>query len=140
MKVILDTNVLISALLTPGGNANEVYLAWRGKRFELLTAADQIDELRRVSRYPHLRPFLTVSRVGELVNNMRNATVLARLPPLPAEWASNDPDDDFLVTLALAGEADWLVTGDRRAGLLARGSVGNTRIATLAQFAKELVA
>ena len=50
---------------------------------------------------------------------------------------ARDPDDTFLLAMALAAEVDWLVTGDRRAGLLQRGSFGRTRIVTPAVFCAE---
>lgn len=52
-----------------------------------------------------------------MMNNMQRAIVLERLPVPPQGFEVNDPNDAFLVTMALAGEANYLVTGDRRAGL-----------------------
>ena len=51
--------------------------------------------------------------------------------------ALDDPNDAFLIAMAPASEADYLVTGDRRAGLLQRGSIGRTRIVTPAVFCTE---
>ncbi|MHB0889408.1 putative toxin-antitoxin system toxin component, PIN family [Acidithiobacillus sp.] len=137
MRVILDTNVLLGALISPHGPPDAIYRAWRAARFELVTSAAQLDELRRVSRYPKLKAILPAHRVGTMVNNMQRATVLDELPPLPECINANDPNDAFLLTMALAGEADYLVTGDRRAGLLQRGSIGRTRIVTPAIFCSE---
>ncbi len=52
MRVILDTNVLLGALISPSGPPETIYRAWRAARFELVTSPAQLDELRRVSRYP----------------------------------------------------------------------------------------
>jgi predicted nucleic acid-binding protein len=49
----------------------------------------------------------------------------------------NDPNDLFLLSMALASEADYLVTGDRRAGLLQLGSAGRTRIVSPVTFCNE---
>jgi predicted nucleic acid-binding protein len=65
---------------------------------------------------------------------MRRSIKLDALPPLPEGIEVNDPNDAFLLAMALAGEADYLVTGDHRAGLLQRGSHGRTRIVTPATF------
>jgi putative PIN family toxin of toxin-antitoxin system len=137
MRVILDTNVLLAALISPYGPPDTIYRAWRATRFELLTSAVQLDELRRVSRYPKLKTILPAHRVGTLVNNLQRAVVLDPLPTLPAGIDAADPNDVFLLAMALAGEADYLVTGDRRAGLLQRGHVGRTRILTPAAFCAE---
>ena len=137
MRVILDTNVLLGALISPHGPPDAIYRAWRAARFELVTSAAQLDELRRVSRYPKLKTILPAHRVGTMVNNMHRAIVLMQLPPLPDGIDADDPDDAFLLAMALGGEADYLVTGDRRAGLLQRGCMGRTRIVTPATFCAE---
>lgn len=137
MRVILDTNVLLGALISPLAPPDTIYRAWRAARFELVTSAAQLDELRRVSRYPKLKAILPAHRIGTMVNNMQRAIVLDALPPLPGGMEAADPNDTFLLAMALAGEADYLVTGDRRAGLLQRGSVGRTRIVTPAAFCAE---
>ncbi|HIG4026952.1 TPA: putative toxin-antitoxin system toxin component, PIN family, partial [Klebsiella pneumoniae] len=59
------------------------------------------------------------------------------LQQCPIEHEADDPDDAFLLAMALAGDADYLVTGDRRAGLLQRGHIGRTRIVTPAIFCAE---
>ena len=139
MRVILDTNVLLGALISPHGTPDAIYRAWRAGRFELLTSQVQLDELRRASRYPKLKAILTAHRVGTMVNNLQRAIVLPALPPLPEGISANDPDDDFLLSMALVGEADCLVTGDRRAGLLGRGSLRRTRILSPAVFRSEFL-
>ena len=137
MRVILDTNVLLGALISPHGPPDAIYRAWRAAKFELVTSTAQLDELRRVSRYPKLKTILPAHRVGTMVNNMQRAIVLGALPSLPDAMEINDPNDAFLPAMALAGEADYLVTGDRRAGLLQLGAAGRTRIVTPATFCSE---
>ena len=137
MRVVLDTNVLLSALISPHGAPDTIYNAWRAAQFELVTSTVQLDELRRVSRYPKLKTILPAHRIGAMVNNMQRAIVLEHLPSLPEGVEVNDPNDAFLFTMALVGEADYLVTGDRRAGLLQLGSAGRARIVTPATFCAE---
>jgi putative PIN family toxin of toxin-antitoxin system len=139
MRVILDTNVLLGALISPYGPPDVIYRAWRAARFELVTSTAQLEELRRVSRYPKLKTILPAHRVGTMVNNMQRAIVIVNLPPPPDDMELNDPDDVFLLSMALASEADYLVTGDRRAGLIQLGSAGRTRIVTPATFCAEVL-
>ena len=134
MRVILDTNVLLGALISPHGPPDAIYRAWRAGRFDLVTSTEQLAELRRASRYPKFRTILPAHRVGTMVNNMQRAVVLEHLPPLPDGIEATDPNDAFLLSMALIGEADYLVTGDRRAGLLQRGNIGRARIVTPAVF------
>lgn len=96
-------------------------------RFDLVTSTAQLGELRRVSRHPKLKTLLPAHRVGAMVNNMQRAMAPGVLPPLPDGMEANDPSDGFLLAMALASEADYLVTGDRRAGLLQRGAAARTQ-------------
>ena len=139
MRVILDTNVLLGALISSLGPPDIIYRAWRAARFELVTSTAQLDELRRVSRYAKLKLILPAHRVGTMVNNMQRAIVLGELPPPSETMDLNDPNDVFLLSMALASEADYLVTGDRRAGLLQRGNAGRTRIVSPATFCSEVL-
>jgi len=137
MRVILDTNVLLGALISPHGPPDTIYRAWRAAKFDLVTSTAQLDELRRVSRYPKLKTILPAHRIGTMVNNMQRAVVLGVLPPLPDGVDVSDPNDAFLLAMALTGEADYLVTGDRRAGLLQLGNLGRARIVTPTVFCAE---
>ena len=137
MRVVLDTNVLLSALISPHGAPDIIYHAWRAARFELVTSQLQLDELRRASRYPKLKAILAPHLVGTLVNNMQRAIVLERLV---STFEADDPNDAFLLSMASDGQANFLVTGDRRAGLLQRGHSGPSRIVTPAAFCAEVLA
>jgi putative PIN family toxin of toxin-antitoxin system len=139
MRVILDTNVLLGALISPHGPPDIIYRAWRAAKFELVTSTVQLEELRRVSRYPKLKTILPAHRVGTIVNNLQRAIVLDTLPPPPDDMDLSDPNDIFLLSMALASDADYLVTGDRRAGLLQRGKAGRTRIVSPATFSAEVL-
>ena len=131
MRVVLDTNVLISALISPGGWPDSLYQAWRTGRFALISSEAQLDEFRRVSRYPRLRPFLQSAAAGTMLNEIRLLAVL--VAHLPKVHASPDPADDFLLATALAGHADHLVTRDKD-DLLALGRFKRTRIVSVSQM------
>lgn len=137
MRVVLDTNVLLSALISPHGAPEAIYRAWRESRFELVTSMTQLDELRRVSRYPKLKAILPAHRIGAMVNNMQRAVVLENLPNLLNSVNLNDPNDAFLYVMALAGGANYLVTGDRRAGLLQLGIAGIAQVVTPSAFCEK---
>ena len=137
MRVILGTNVLLGALIAPHGPPDAIYRAWRAARFDLVTSTGQLDELRRVSRYPKLKTILPAHRIGTMVNNLQRAIVPDAMPPLLADVKANDPNDAFLLAMALAGEADYLVAGDPQAGFLQCESIGRTRIVAPATFCAE---
>ncbi|THF57236.1 putative toxin-antitoxin system toxin component, PIN family [Pseudothauera rhizosphaerae] len=136
MRVVLDTNILFSALISPHGAPDMIYRAWRTARFDLVTSRAQLDEIRRASRYPKLQAVLQPAKVGVMINNLQRAVVLEQLP---RNFEADDPDDAFLLAMAEVGKADFLVTGDRRAGLLQRGHLGRTRILTPGTFCIEVL-
>jgi putative PIN family toxin of toxin-antitoxin system len=74
MRVILDTNVLLTALISPLGPPEAIYRAWRAARFDLVTSSAQLDELRRVSRYPKLKGILPAHRVATMINKLHQKT------------------------------------------------------------------
>jgi uncharacterized protein len=139
MRVVLDTNVLLSALISPYGAPDRIYKAWREARFSLVTSTAQLDELRRVSRYPKLKAILPPHRIGAMVNNLHSAIVLERLEALPGNVTLSDPNDAFVYVMAWQGDADFLVTGDQSAGLLQCGNAGRARIVTPSMFCTEVL-
>ena len=135
MRVVLDTGILVAALIMTDTPPALIYQAWRKKRFELVTSEWQLDEFRRVSRYPKLRRFLKPVEAGNLVNGLRHqATVLETLPTLEL---SPDPADNPVLAMAEASQAQYLVTGNKK-DVLALGTIGDTQIVTARQFVKAL--
>lgn len=131
MRLILDTNILISALIPIGGLAHRLWEAWRVTRFTLITSDEQFEEFRRVTRYPRLQPYIRPADAGTMLNELRDRAVV--LSNLPTVTISSDPNDDFLLAMSSVGQADFLVTNDRK-GLLSLKQYGRTRIVTLQEI------
>lgn len=111
MRVVLDTNILLSALMTRGTPPDRLYEAWRHGRFDLVSAEKQIDELREVVRRPFFQTRLRASEIGRMINDIRR--LAAMCDTLPTVQRSPDPADDFLLAMCEASSADYLVTGDK---------------------------
>lgn len=77
---------------------------------------------------------LQPAKVGMMIDNLQRSIVLERLPQ---GVDAADPDDALLLAMAELGSADFLVTGDRLAGLIERVHYGRTRIVTPTQFCSE---
>ena len=131
MRVVLDTGILIAALITKDTPPDRIYQAWRKRRFELVTSQWQLDEFRRVCSYPKLRKYLQPIEAGNLVIGLRlQARFLENLPDVDL---SEDPDDNPLLAMAIAGDVDYLVSGDKR-DVLALKKVGKASIVTARGF------
>ena len=131
MRVILDTNVLVSALIRRDGVTSQIVDAWSYDRFVLLTHARQLEELRTVTRRPRVRALIRSAEAGRLINQLRdNAEFVGRLPLIQR---SQDPDDGFLLAMCEGGSADYLVTGEK-AGLLMLERHGRAQITTARAF------
>jgi putative PIN family toxin of toxin-antitoxin system len=132
VRVVLDTNVLISAQIARGGTTDAIVQAWQGRAYTLLTCEEQIEELRDCFSRPWLVPErIRRHEAGRLINHMRRFAVF--VASLPAVTRSPDPEDDFLLALAGSGRADYLVTGDK-AGLLPLRTHHGARIVTSSEF------
>ena len=92
-------------------------------------------ELKSTLRKPYVAAHCKPHDAGRLVHVLRKLTL--NIEDLPLVRRSADPDDDFLLALAQAGKANYLVTGDK-AGLLALKRHMGTRIVSVAQFSKLL--
>jgi putative PIN family toxin of toxin-antitoxin system len=129
--LVIDTNLLISALLGGKSLPAHLIILWRDGWFDLLTSSDQLDEMMRVTRYPKLRERLAPVLAGRLINELRDMTVLVKNPPVVT--ISPDPYDNYLLGIAAGGSADFLVTGDKR-DVLALRLFRGTKIVTVRDF------
>ncbi len=110
MRVVLDTNVFIAALLVPTGVAALVLKAWSEHRFTLLYNTELILELREVMTRPRLRARVKRHRVGALVRRIKAHG--ERVYSNRNVVQSADPKDDFLFAIVQNGAADYLVSRD----------------------------
>lgn len=130
MRVVLDTNLFLSAMLSDAGPPARIVAAWGEQRFELVTSEDQIAEVKRAARYAKLRPLVPRAALGRLVNALRSAEIV--LKRLPRAGGARDPADDYLLAMAIAVDTEYLVTGDR--ALLSVERIAVTRIVTPRRF------
>ncbi len=131
MRIVIDTNIFVSALLSQTSLPAHLIDLWREGRFDLLISVEQFDEMRRVTRYPRIRERLAPALAGRLLNELRDLAVM--VGKLPRVEVSPDPHDDYLLAMAVAGSADFLVTGDKL-HLLALALHQGTRIVGVRDF------
>ena len=111
-RVVLDTNVVLSALLFGGGPAARVRAAWQGGHFIPLASAATAQELVRVLAYPKFA--LSAGEQHDLLADYLPWVQVVNIPdPPPAVPRCRDPHDVPFLHLAVAGKAHTLVSGDK---------------------------
>lgn len=111
MRVVLDVNVLISALLSRTGAPARLLERWLEGELELVVCEKLLDELARALRSPKLSDRIAESDARELLELVRDLSEFVPDPADPPPIRSQDPHDDYLIALA-AREHARLVSGD----------------------------
>ena len=111
MKVVLDTNVLVSGLLF-GGTPGRILTAWSGARFTLVASPDILDEYRRVGQELAAGREPLVRALDALLAMVAVHALVVNAPPLTSP-VCEDADDDKFLAAALAGGATVVVSGDK---------------------------
>jgi uncharacterized protein len=131
LRVVLDTNVVLSALVFGKGRTALLRAAWQDGRFSPLISTATAQELVRVLACPKFR--LGAQQQEELLADYLPYAEAVRIPrPPPAVPVCRDPFDMPFLHLAAAGRADALVTGD--ADLLSLARVGRCPIMSAEAF------
>lgn len=113
MRVVVDTNVIVSRYLTPHGRVARIVELWEQDAFKLVVSEMILSEYDRVLHYPrHRRKHqLTDAQLEEIGESFREFADLVEPGETPAV-VTEDPDDDHFLACADSGGADCLVTGD----------------------------
>ena len=111
LRVVLDVNVLVSALLSPAGSPARLLRAWRAAWFELVVSPALLAELTRTLAYPKLAARVAPEQAAAFITWLAGDAQLVADPETPAPIASPDPRDAYLLALAATQRA-MLVTGD----------------------------
>ncbi len=130
MRVVLDTNILIGALITKGTPPDELYKAWLRGEFDLIVSHFQFAELEAVLARPRLRKFVHANEANIMIEELRSLAVITETGQ--SENLSPDPDDDRILASAIAAQADLIVSGDKR-DMLALAEVRGIPILTARQ-------
>lgn len=112
MRAVVDVNVLISAALSARGSSADILRASRDGVFEMIVSDLLIAELTRALAYPKIRKRIPAENAAAFVGWVRDHATFAENPAGPPAITSPDPDDDYLLALAIDRRA-FLVTGDQ---------------------------
>lgn len=139
LRVGLDTNVVLSALVFGGGQAGQLRRAWQAGAFVPLASAVTVQELVRVLAYPKFA--LTRAAQDELLADFLPYAQTVRMPqPPPPVPECRDPLDVPFLQLAVAGQAQRLVSGDKDLLVLAQAfcQASGCRIITMSTLIETL--
>jgi len=111
-RAVLDTNVLVSGLISPSGPSARLLIELHSGAFELVVSPTLLAELSDVLRRPKLRHYVNEPEADAFVEFIRTASIVINDPQPPAQPLTADPGDDYLIGLAAAAKIDALVSGD----------------------------
>jgi len=115
MRIVLDSNILVRAVISPSGPAGAVFDLIQPPHL-LLTSSAVLEDFADGLRYPRLRAFhgLTDDQIDRVVQAVNADAEIVQLPsPADIPVVCTDRDDDFIVSTAVLGRADVLCTRDR---------------------------
>lgn len=137
MRVLLDTNVLLSKFLAKSQPYTVIdQLLTRAMRgdYALLVPEEVIDEMKHArAKKRFLAERISVAEMEEFIELLRDMAEIVPWQTEPIPAVLRDPRDDFLLTAAALANADYLVTGDRDL-LDIRQHLDQPRILTAAEF------
>ena len=136
MRVVVDTSILVRALIMPHGSVGPLLLHLRQGDYTLLYAQSLLEELVDVLNRPRIRHKYQLS--DEDIEAVVGLILLRGEPVVPKEriTACRDPKDDKFLEVAVAGKADVIVSGDE--DLLALNPIAGVPIVPPAAFLQML--
>jgi uncharacterized protein len=111
LRVVADSNVLVSALISSSGAPSELLSLWADGAFDLVVSRRLLEELSGVLARPKLRSYVEPGEAEAFVAALAENGVAARDSDV-VERVSPDPRDDFVIALGVAAGADVVVSGD----------------------------
>ena len=135
-RIVVDTNVLVSALLNPHGSPALIIDAVLDGKFFLISSHAVINEARRVFSYPKLQKFfekngISSREINELLKKLAKIMLF-----VPGEARINsveaDPSDNIFLSCAVEGQADFIISGDHH--LTDLGTYQGIQIVNPAEF------
>ena len=115
LRVVIDTNVLVSALLSKKGTPARVLDAWRERKFLVITSEEAILEVERVLEELASTEKYVISNedIASILNLLRKDAILVPGQIDTKGAIPHNPDDEKFLSIALEGEANIIISGDK---------------------------
>ena len=113
MIVVFDTNVVISALLSPKGSPAQVIDLWEAEAFDLATSMPLLDELERALEYKRVKKYFKgpQEKINALLKRIKTVGIMFD-PQFKLDVITDDPDDNRVLECAVAANASYIISGD----------------------------
>ena len=133
MRIVVDTNVLVSRYLNPRGTPAQLFALWEQSTFDLAVSEPILAEYERALNYPKVSALhaLTAEDVRRAIARLRGFAIVVE-PRETIAVVDRDPADNRFLECAVAARADYIVTGDQ--DLLSLGAYRDIQILSPAAF------
>lgn len=114
MKIVLDSNVLLSGLASPWNSPGKIIAAWDNHSFDIVMSEFQLAEIARVMVYPKVRKLLKWDD-GQIQAFIRQLCLRVEVVDIAGVFAQvpTDPNDSAILASLIAAKADFLISGDK---------------------------
>ena len=114
MKIVLDTNILISGVISPNSNAGKVIQEWQKNSFEIITSLELLEEIKQVLKYPKIVKITNwdLKKIEEYIEYLHFFTNIVDISKVKYHF-EQDPCDNHIIETYIAGKCDYLITGDQ---------------------------
>lgn len=138
MRVVLDTNQHISAIIRPNGQPSQIVQLWRIGLIELAISPFILAEFEEVVHRPRIQQKYNLSD-ADIVEYLEVLRTFAILVPgtITVNAVPDDPDDDIIIACAIEAEADVIISGDQH--LLSLGSYQEIPIVRAVDFLSDYI-
>jgi len=137
IKVVVDTNVLVSGLISPKGSPAKIIDSWQKRKFVLVTSKATLKELKKVLNYSKIAKnyHLDQEKVDEYIKGFWAFSEVCS-PTKKISVVKNDPEDNKFIEAAVTAKTDFIVSGDRH--LLELSEYQGIKILTVKEFCLKL--
>jgi hypothetical protein len=113
VRVVLDTNIIISSIINKKGPSAKIRKLWESGVIEVATSPDILQEVERVINYPriHKKHMWTAKQISSYMNSIREESAFV-IKVEKLRVVTDDPDDDKFIECALTAKAKAIISGD----------------------------